>query len=339
MSIVIPAFETRVLTGVINKRPRVHRLFESLFFRRRTPVAAKHLDVEILVHGRRLLPFVGPADAGVYVAKVGREVQSVQAPRLRPKQKFTAPELLDFTQPGEGLQMAATATDRDIEKTVAENLDLLRDNSDVTAEWMCSKAVCGGILTVDQENIAFTIDYRMPETHKVVLGSGSKWTDDGVDPVDDLEGWGDLILDSCGLSPDVVVMGTNASKAFRKSDRVKDELDTRRVEGASWKTAIGEYYRGNIGGQDIYRYGGSVPDAGGSTQYLMDPDYILMGCTSVNGRIDYGLPEDLEAGGRRMEIFTKARVNWDPSFLELLAETRPLPQPLQPDAFVYAKVV
>ena len=332
-------FDTRVLIGVINKRPVLPSLFKNLFFSTRNPIASKFAELEVTVGGKQLIPFVGDYSPGTVIGRVGRESRSVKTPRMRPKLAYRAPDLLDHTAPGGNAHLQPGETrEQAIERCIALDLDNLKGRVETTVEYMCAQAL-KGYLSYTGDDISFTIDYLMPDAHKIVLGSGSRWGDTGVDILDWLEAQGDMIVEACGLSPDVCVMGTKAWGAFRKDEQVKEELDNRNMNVGQLAPVIGKAYRGSVNGLDIYRYGGAYQDSAEALQKLLGPEYIVLGCSQAETEITFGLPEDLAAGGMAMEYFSKAYYEDDPSTLNILAESRPLPLPRLPGAYVYAKVV
>lgn len=332
-------FDTRVLIGLINKRPVLPGLFKNLFFPRRNPIPSKFAELEVLVGGKQLIPFVGDYSPGTVVGRVGRETRSVKCPRMRPKIPYRAPDLLDHSAPGAIAYVTPGETrEMAMERCLALDLDNLKGRVETTIEYMCAQAL-KGYLSYAGEETAFTVDYLMPDAHKIVLGSGEKWTDEGVEPLEQMETWADMIVEACGLTPDVCVQGAAAWAAFRKNPQVRDDLDNRRIEVGQLAPVIGKAYRGTVSGVDIYRYGGTYQDSAGALQTLLGPEYIVFGCTQAETEITFGLPEDLGAGGQAMEYFSKAYYEEDPSTLVVLAESRPLPLPKMPDAYVYVKVV
>ncbi|WP_243546388.1 major capsid protein [Pseudodesulfovibrio tunisiensis] len=331
-------FDRRTLTGIIDRRPVKPKLFKELFFSRRNPLDTTTAQLDIIVGGKSLVPFVTKFEGGTLIEGTTRESQVVETPRMRPKMHFSACNLLDFRQAGEPPVIKPGVTDDRVDKAIATDMQELKDRVEITVEYMAAKSLQGGKIPLVGETFQGEVDMRMPASHIIVLGAGDTWADAGADPCEDLEVWADLIVDATGLTPDVCVQGVNAWQAFRNNAKVQGELDNRRMETGQLAPEVGKAYRGHVNGVDIYRYGGSYHDAAGQVQKLMHPDYVVFGCTEAETTIDFGLPEDLENSGP-VEYFAKSRINWDPSYLEFLAESRPLPWLKQPDAFVFVKVV
>jgi hypothetical protein len=331
-------FERQTLTGVINKRPHKPGLFKELFFKKdRETLDTTTAEIHTVIGGKKLIPFVTDIEGGTLVDGTTREAQTVKTPRLRPKQVFSAAKLLETVKPGEPCQVKAGVTDDRVEAAIARDLQEVKDRCEITTEYMAASALCGGKIQASQDNIAFEIDFRMPATHIIVLGGGAQWGDAGVSILEGMQTWADLVLDSCGLTVDAMVCGINAHKLFRADAEVKAELDNRRIDLGLYSPMVGKAYQGHVQGVDIFRYGGTYQDEAGNLVKMMDPNYVLLGCTYAENGIVHGRPTDLECDGPT-EYFTKSKIVEDPSQIEFINETRPLPWNKQPDAFVYVKV-
>jgi len=330
-------FHQRVLTGTINKRKVVPGLFKELFFKRRPPSRASTFDLEIISGGKTLVPFVTPVEGGTLMHKKAREMQTVTAPRMRPKLQYSANELLEITAPGESPILAPGVQPVEIERAVAGDMQSIKDDCELTLEYMCSQALCGGKISVDQDNIQFEIDFQMPAAHKIVLGAGATWDVATVDPSEDMNTWADLIIEECGMAPVAMICGTNAAQAFKRNPFVEGDLDNRNFNIGELSPRVGQLRFGHYEGVDCFRYGGQFTDAAGNPALMMHPDYVLLGVTDADASIEFGMPADLENSGPN-EYFAKSKIRFDPSGIEYVSETRPLPWPKRM-AYVYAKVV
>jgi len=331
-------FNKRVLTGTIEKRKVVPSLFKDLFFKRRPPSRASKFDLEIISGGKTLVPFVTPVEGGTLVSKRAREMKTVTAPRMRPKVHYTAPELLEVPEPGASPILKPGVTEGEIKRSVAGDLQDIKDDCELTTEYMCAQALCGGKITVNQDNIQFEIDYQMPAAHQIVLGAGAMWNDSGVDPSKTINMASDLIIDEMGMAPNVMVCGKNAANAFKRNPFVEGDMDKRDFNIGELAPRVGQLRFGHYEGLDCFRYGGTYTDGAGNVSTMMHPDYVLIGVTDADAVIEYGLPADLECSGPT-EYFTKAHVESDPSGVEFITETRPLPWTKRSGAYVYIKVV
>lgn len=338
-----PYFEPRAMTEVITRRKPLPAFFRDRFFRRRPPQNASVLEVHVVSRGRQLAPFVTEHEAGRIVGGRTKEAYTIKAPRLRPKRPFRAVDLLNDMAAGRSPYDEQTDP---VELALVETMDDLRDDIELTVEWMCAQAVTGGkVLVVDNiEGVqmpVFTVDYQMPAAHRVLLDGADLWSAAGSKLRSGVEGWANLIQEETGLAPDTLALGKNAWDAFFGHADVKDSLDTRNVNGGTITLNANSMFKGVWNGLEVFVYSATCPDHTGEVKHLLDPDCALLGCsvnTPADTRIEYGRPVDLACKGPA-QVFAKAWEQDDPSGLFVLAESRPLPWPRQPGAFVHAKVL
>jgi len=333
-------FDWRVMTEAIVLLPKPPTLLQQLFFSTRRTHTAEHIDFDKVWGERKILPFVSKVAGGTIVQGTKRAMHTVQAPRLRPKMPFRAADLLGSRASGSPIySVGASNPAQALEKKIALELQHLRNRVDYTIEYYCAQALTGAVI-VSQPDVEYHVDYLMPADHKVLLTSGSLWSDDGVDPGEDLQAWADQIIDATGMAPDVAVMGTSAADRFVKNPAIKEELDNRRIEAGNLSPSVQSLYVGTYKGIDIYRYGGSVTDEYGNSLSFWNPNRVCLGVSSSPCSVEFGLILDLDAEAQvEGEYFVKSWTEKDPSVRWVLAESRPLPVPMQPEAFVDAYVL
>lgn len=333
-------FEARTLTEVIKARQPLPGLFKELFFKQRNTLPTKYAELEVLVRGRSLVPFVTDYEGGTLSPKTRRELRTVKTPRMNPIERFSAPELIDASRPGAGVYRN---TPEDlagaIENAIVLDLDAIKDDVELTIEFMCAQSVTGTLVVVQEGMKMLNIDFLMPPENKIILGDGVRWNQDGGDPDANLEDWASLITTAAGVGADQCIMGTNAWRAFSRNKKIMDNLDRRRVEIGSLSPDVNKLRKGEYNGLDIWSYGGEFEDIEGNMHHMLHPDYIVLGSTAAKCSIEFGVPEDLKNHGQPNEYFAKAWEEENPSAYWMGVESRPLPFPKQPGAFVYAKVV
>ena len=164
-------FSWRVMTPAINQIAAPPMLLQDLIFRQQNTRASEYIDVDVVIGGKYIAPFVTQIDSAEQVAKMGRETRSVQAPRIRLKKPFTASELLATRAAGSSIYVDGSASLTAYrQQKLAQELQDLKNRIITTKEWMCSQALTG-TLTVSQENLSFTVDYNLPNAHKPVKTS------------------------------------------------------------------------------------------------------------------------------------------------------------------------
>jgi hypothetical protein len=331
----------RALTTAINQIKVAPRLLQKLIFKDRNTHPSEYVDVDITVGNQKLLPFVSPIEGGVVVEQLGREQRAVRTPRLRAKKPLPAQALL--TQRGPGAKIYATGSG-DInawkEKKVGmENKDL-KTRVERTIEWMCAQALCTGALTVSQDNIAFQVDYLLPSAHKITLTGDNRWGQSAADIPANIETWANLILSAYGAGPDLLLLGTGAAEKFLADDKVQAEYDRRHIIVGDLRPDFKTEYLGPYKGLDVYKYPFEYETSAGAKTKIVGSNKAVLVNSQARFSIEFGLILDLDAGVNVMdEYFAKSWMQKDPSVLWLLAESRPLPVPWEPEAYVAATVL
>lgn len=333
-------FKWRAMTTAINEIKPAGSLVKDLVFPDATPSPSEYIDVDVTIGGRKIAPFVTPIQGGIVVDKMREEIRSVRAPRIRLKKPFTAYELLTGRTPGSGFY-AQGGNDLQAyrRKKVGDELNDLKNNRIAnTIEWMCCQALTG-TLTYSASNLSFVIDFQMPAAHKITLSGTDLWSHADSNPADNFDDWANLIINALGIGPDIAIFGTTAAKKFRDNTKVQTQLDNRRIEIGQNKWDVSSNYFGTYNGVKCYKYGTNYDDLNDADQTFWHPSYVALIATSARFSVEYGNILDLDAGANvTAQYFAKSYMQPDPSSMWVLAESRPLPVPWQPQAVVYAYV-
>jgi hypothetical protein len=339
MAVPFEEFKWRTMTAAINRVKVAPRLLRDLFFPESKAGPSDTIDVDITIGGNQLVPFISPVEGGTVVANMSREMRSVKTPRLRPKKEFGAQELLTTRAPGGTFYAKAGDITKERQRKVGEELADLKNRIDATKEWMCAQALKGS-LTVNQENVSFEVDYRMPAEHKPT--ASKLWTAEDTTADDihaQIQEWSDLIGEGVDTNADIMVMGSNAAAAFFAKCSESKWFDATRLNAGNIELNFASNFVGTIGGIKVYKYSKKYTDANGQYQPLVDPNQIILGSSEARRSLEHGLILDLKAGARVVgEYFAKSWLNEDPSVLWMLAESRPLPVLWEPEGIVCATV-
>lgn len=331
-------FHWRALTTAINEIPAAPSFLIDKVFKTKVQALAEEIDVDVVIGGKRLAPFVSPVEGGIVVAELARKMQSVRAPRLRPKKVLAANDLLSVRSPGAALYLGEGGIDEYKNQRIGVELSDLKNMIVRTTEWMASQALQGELI-VSQENIEFKIDYLLPESHKPAFTSGNYWDETTSDPVQDILTWKRLISSDTGYSADVAIAGTDAIDALLGHSKVREILNYRHFNVGEISVGRSNYI-GRLVGVDIYEYDATYTDSAGASQNFIDPKAFIMVASEGPFRMHYALVYDLDnAVAVAQPFFAKSWTEADPSMLWLLAESRPLPVPHWPECIVYCATV
>lgn len=332
----IDLFHHRTLTSAINQIQPVPSFLLDRLYRNTEQAFSEDIDVEIVVGGKKLAPFVTPIEEGIVVAKLGRSMKTVKVPRIRVKKNLTAPELLGQRPIGGNIYVAPGDIDMWREQKIGAELRDLQGQIRRTAEWMASQTLKGKI-TVNQENLAFEIDFGLPSAHKPSLTGTDRWSDNtNSKPPDDILDWKRLISAATGYTASFAVCGKNVPGYLLNNSTVQKLLDNRNL-GVGQLQFENSNYVGRLVGVDIYSYEAMYTDASGVDQPFIPDDAFILVATDGPFRLHYGLIYDLDLQtASASSYFSKSWTEKDPSLLWLLAESRPLPVPHWPECIVYA---
>ena len=340
MSLEIPDLDWRVQTRAIEQIQTPPRMLQSLVFKEENTHETDTVEVDIEKGGRKMAPFITDLEGGVVVKGTSRSSKVVKTPRIRPKHPMTAKDLLGQRGPGQ-VYYAGGVTDIIMarKKKIATEQRNLKTLIDVRKEWMCAQALTG-TMTVTQDNIAFQVDYLMPSAHKITLTGTDKWSDAAAKPRKQVKVWSQMMINALGFGPDIMICGTDAAAALW--DRLEDDkaFDARRLSAGEFSWKATSNYMGNLGGIDVYSYGAAYEDDAGADQNLIPANKIYLIGSQARFSIEYGIILDLDAEAQVVgQLFSKAWLEKDPSVLWLLAESRPLPVPWQPEAIIEVQVI
>ena len=178
----------------------------------------------------------------------------------------------------------------------------------------------------------------------VALGAGSKWGDNGVSPIKDLEAWQLLVFDKSGAAPTECVMDVAAWQKLRDDPLFDKMVDRRRltdVETIRYTAMIaaGGVFQGRIGNLNIWLFSGNYVDDNNVSQKFLPTGTVILGSAAIEGVQHHGAIRDEAAGLQAMESFTKSWVQEDPSVRFLLMQSAPLVVPYRPNASFCATVL
>ncbi|MDL2279079.1 major capsid protein [Desulfovibrio sp. OttesenSCG-928-G11] len=333
-------FDSRVLTGVITRRPPQPGLITQLFFTSRQPSATDKFELHVETIQRRIVPFVSNVEGASIVQGRSAEVLLAKAPRIRLKRPFAAEEVLRNT-------VGMTPYDSSVnpvEAAIAKQMQDFRDDIEYTVEFMCAQLACQGKLSV-KDNVEgkvrtiYELDLDRNPDHSVdVSAAASKWNGANGLIRKNVQAWSLLIAAATGQGATDLILGTNVVDPFLEHKDVKDRLDNRNINVGQLTLSVQSLYLGRWMGLDVWTYPYSMTDRTGNTAPLVAADSVLLGTRGAGQDIEWGLPLDRKCSGPTT-FFAKTYEEEDPSQVWALVESRPMPWTKNPDAFLAAKVI
>ena len=320
---------------------------DTIFSKRTITHATKVIQVDVIIGGRKLLPFVKRGDPGKVLAHVGKSTQLVEPPSIRAKKFFTPDDLLFNRASGANVYVVGGTGADAIQSARKEKIGLeqkdIKMRQDRTEEFMACQSISNGKFTYQAPDLEFEIDFLMPDDNKPVLAAGRKWdAADTCKPITDLKDWKKLVKKACGLIPTRAIMTSDVWDLFLGSKQVQEYLNKWNIKIGEINTdanilLMGAEKKARIDNVDFYVYDEYYDSGAGIVSMIPTSSFILVSDASDN-RLNYGAIEDLDAGTVIGKYFAKDWLDKDPSGLWMLVESHPLPTIHQPDSFVSATV-
>ncbi|SED12022.1 Phage major capsid protein E [Pseudomonas saponiphila] len=339
-------FDTLTMLEAVEQMTPPRRFLMNTFFNGSVPqtFGTKTVTIDIVKGQRKMAPFVHPSLPGSVASRKGFVSNTYEPPYIQPKLATNA-ELILKRAAGESPFSTRTPLQRAGEQLGRDILDL--DEQIVRREeWMCAQALTTGKVRVIGEGVDDTIDFQMEDSHKITLGQG-RWNTSDSDPIANLRQWHRLVAKDSGRTAGVAVLSAEAQDAFQRNDTVLKQLNNRRVDMGIIRPELlpdGVTYLGylNDPGVDLYVYNEWYLDDASNEVPLIPAGGLILGSTGTRNAMLYGAIQDLnaiESGLVEAARFPKSWVTEEPSQRWLKLQSAPLAGLLEPNAFIYAKVV
>ncbi len=340
-------FTTTVLNRVVSHLPQPSSFLLDFFFPDVQTEDNEEIHFDIDKSKPRLAPFVSPLVGGKVVVDDGYETKSFRPAYVKDKRRFNPNQPLK-RRIGETIGGSLTPMNRR-EAALNRSLNNQLQNLTRTEEVMAAQALTTGRIIVQGENYPTTIvNFQREADLTQVLTGATRWGEAGVDVLNDIEDWADLVQTHSGAAGNKVVMDPMAWRIFRASPRVEKLLDLRR--GTNTSINVDPMVRGQgndrarnvgtIGDFDLWVYNDVYvdPTTGLSRKLLPDYTVIIGSQTLLEGTRCYGVIQDEGANYRASRFFTKSWLEEDPAVRWLLMQSAPLVVPYRPNASFCATV-
>ena len=347
MAQTIECLQWASLTKAINEIKSPNQFIKKLLFEDHQPQATENIEFGVFTGDREVAPFVERDGEAIPVSGYGEVFQTVSPPNIRIKRPVKPSTLLFNRHPGEVIfiesqDQLVSAAERHVARDVKRLADLITN----AEEYLCALALRGVISYTAADEANFTITLPKPSGNNVTLSLF--WDGGSEDPAADFATAKKLISDEVGLQPTDCIMGSEAMDAFMASDAVKAILDQRNIQAGQLSLEEqfrddGAIYLGRFCGVKCWGYPRTVKVAGVATD-LIRAKYVEFVCATAAAEnvLYYGAIPDLDAFEGRLfvaERFSKSWMQQDPSVMQMLAHSRPLPIPRRPGSMVSMKVV
>lgn len=300
-----------------------------------------HFDIDN--KPRRIAPFVSPLVAGKVVASRGFQTATFKPAYVKDKRSFSPTRSVKRVM-GERIGGGDLSPAQRMQVLVVQDMQDQLEMITRRLEWMACQAMYDGKVTVVGEDYpSQLVDFGRNAGHTVVKGAGTKWSDAGISPLDDLQTWSDTMVKNTGVGLTEVTMTVDVWKIFRVNADVKSRLDRWRGNSTLQADAVqreGRVFMGMVDQFAIYVYSGWFVDPTSGTETAMLPAGTVIGAggQAVEGVQHFGAIMDHDVL-QAMAYYPKSWLDNDPSVRYLLMQSAPLPVPYRVNATFRATVL
>lgn len=334
--------------------------FRTRFFKEAIYSGTGEIQIADVVETRQMAPFALPSSMGRPIVKHRPwDVQSFKPAYIK---------LLDPVRPSDVVNLMPQELVTDNELTVQERfnmrtvqvMDTHLMSLDRTKDFMCARAVVDARVSIaylPEQGAPYpeiTIDFNRNPAHTVVLTAGTTWDDVDAPIYDDIQGWIDIARKSpFGGNLRTMIVGANVAGIFSRNKSVLEKLDTqiRGGQGTSFDRGLlflnednnVPTYLGTLGGTggsiEVFTYSDQQLGDQGEVIEMLSPNDVLLLAPGYEGIMAYGMIDDVQALGLRTNVFQKQYLSENPSQINMLTQSSPLPIPKYPNRSFKATVL
>lgn len=292
---------------------------------------------------RRIAPFVSPLVGGRIVKSRGFQSATFKPAYVKDKRPFHPARALKRAM-GERIGGGDLTPEQRMQILLVQDIQDQLEMLERRHEWMAAQALLNGSVTISGEDYpTVVVDFGRNANNTVVKTAGNKWSDAGINPLDDLQDWSDGMVLRTGVAMVDVIMTVDVWKVFRRNSEVKTRLDRMRGDSSIQQDAHqreGLIYQGTIDGFNIFTYSGWFVDpvTNVETPYLPAGTVLGTGGSAVEGVRHHGAILDNDHLSA-VEYYVKSWVEQDPSLRYLLMQSAPLLVPYRANATLRATVL
>lgn len=343
MTANIDIFEYRSLTTAINKIKSPEPFLLDKIFKTKQSHVADKIDIEIMEGSAKLAAFANQNEGAHLVNKGTRTVKTISLPRTYEKKVFNASELQSFKPLGDIYAGSAAERAQGANEMVLTELDELKARALRRREQMAAEALSTGAISVDQENINFSVDYEFVNTKQLITLSGAAKWDAGTAPDigKQMKGYKRDIMRACGVSPNIAILGSSAADLFVSNAEIKKQLDNLNYKiGAldlTGEAGTAAIFLGRLYGIDFYEYNQQYLNSSGVATDMIAATKCILIAQSSAFRLHYGPMYRIENGNLKVytsEMLVESKTNDDKTILEWKAEQKSLPTIHDPGAVI-----
>lgn len=333
---------TAELLTVLPPRDRPEAFLRDRYFPTTVLSEQEEIAFDKILPDRELAPFVHPDVPGKDSANRGFQAKTFTPAYVKP-QNTLRPRGNMIRIPGERIGGQMSAAQR-----YAFNLATIVDDQDkrITRreEFMCSSVLrTGGVVVQGADYPTQTVNFGRAAELTIALAGAARWGETGVDPMNDIETWLELLVSIDGFTGRDVLLGGGAAANLKKSERFLKALDNRRQDGGVMQLgpvavgAEGSYHTvlGTIGELTFIQYSQPYTVGGVKANFWPTHGVSIIDPFGFSGHFAYGsiLENEVLIPTERFPDMWRER---NPSRTIVQTQSAPLPLAPEPNACLFA---
>jgi hypothetical protein len=336
-------FSTDVLNRVVASLLGDSQFLLDRYFGMSQTETTEEIHFDTMDGKRRISPFVSPLVEGQIVSTLGFKTATLKPAYIKDKRVFDMNRPMKRS-PGEPIGGNLAPSDRQralVARDMQDQLSMLNRRMEV----MAGEVLATGKSTITGDKYpTVVVDFGRAAGNTIT--AATLWSVTTSNPLDDLQDWSQIMLQSTGVMATDVILTTDVWKVFRSNQAIKDRLTLQRTANTmptmtqSAQINEGGIYMGTLDQFNIFVYAGWYVDpADGVEKPIIPATTCILTAPQLEGVRAYGAIRDEAAGLQAVPYFVKSWTEEDPSVRFLMLQSAPLVFPTRPNASFKAKVL
>lgn len=335
----MPDYTTREMMEAIDRTPPVRTFFQRTFFPGEQTHVAEKVEFDVRKGKRIMGPFVSPRRGGKVITRQGWKTNRFTTPKIAPERPLTIDDIA-HRGIGEDVYSQKTPAERE-DELLSRDLTDLEEAIARRKEWMCRQIMYTGKVDVvdEEEGVDVQIDFGF--SNIIVLGASEQWSLATVNPLIILREVRRMIIKATGSAPDMAIFAFDVIEDLITNPHVKAAMDMLNyknvvIEPRVVDPALTFYGRIAELDLDIYTYDEWFLNDEGEDEAMVPEGTVLLGHSSGEGQIEYGLVTQMEDKTFRSyegKLVPKVWADENSEVKKVRLTSRPLPRPFDVDSW------
>lgn len=329
----MPDYTTREMMEAIDQTPPVRTFLQKTFFPTEETHVTEKVEFDVRKGKRIMAPFVSPRKGGKVITRQGFRTNQFTTPKIAPERALTIDDI-STRAIGENIYSQRTPAERE-DELLAKDMTDLEESIARRKEWMCRQILFEGKIDVVDEDDGVDVQVDFGFDNIIVLGADERWSIATVDPLVRLRKVRKKIIKDTGKAPDIALFSSDVIEDFITNPFVEEAMNMLNYKNVVIQPRVVDpalTFYGRIAelDLDIYTYDEWFLNDEGDEEAMIPAGTVLMGHSSGEGQIEYGLVtqmEDKKWHSYEGKLVPKRWADENNEVEMLRLTSRPLPRP------------